>query len=155
MAIRILIFDDDELIRMTLTNFFKQEGFEVASFEQPNHCPLYYSDACVCQQDQACTDIIITDLNMPGMSGIDFIEKQRSQGCKVKYVALMSGDWGDSSLDKAQELGCKIFKKPFSILDMKKWLNDIITFAETAKENKKIRKFKPDARRLSLAKPVK
>jgi hypothetical protein len=101
------------------------------------------------------------------MGGINVIEKQRSQGCKVKHVALMSGDWGDSGLDRARELGCKIFKKPFSILDMRKWLNDIssniqkkkitipITFCEQLKENKKARKFNSDARRLPLVKQAK
>jgi len=167
MAIKVLIFDDDELIRMTLTNFFKQEGFEVSSFDQPDHCPLYYSDSCGCPQEQGCADIIITDLNMPGMSGVKFIEKQLSQGCKVKHVAVMSGDWGDSGLNRARELGCKIYKKPFSILDMKKWLDEVrrniqekavtipIPFCEQVKENKKVRKFNTDAGRLPLVKQAK
>ena len=125
MAIRILVFDDDELIRITLANFLKQEGYEVASFNQPDHCPLYYSEACTCQEENGCADIIITDLNMPGTSGVNFIEKQLRQGCKVKRIAVMSGDWGDSGLVRAKKLGCMVFKKPFSILDMKKWLDGI------------------------------
>jgi len=125
MAIKILVFDDDELIRMTLTNFLKQEGYEVTSFNQPDHCPLYYSDSCTCHKEEACADVIITDLNMPGTSGINFIEKQLRQGCKVKKIAVMSGDWGDSGLVRAKELGCMVFKKPFSIMDMKKWLDGV------------------------------
>jgi CheY-like chemotaxis protein len=125
MAIKILVFDDDELIRMTLTNFLKQEGYEVASFNQPDHCPMYYSDAGLCHKEEGCADIIITDLNMPGTNGINFIERQLQQGCKVKKIAVMSGDWGDSGLVRAEELGCKVFKKPFSIMDMKKWLEGI------------------------------
>jgi hypothetical protein len=113
---------------------------------------------------------------MPGTSGIKFIEKQLRQGCKVKKIAVMSGDWGDSGLVKAQELGCKVFKKPFSILDMKKWLEEIrkefqdktatipLTFCKPNKKvdkkvNKKVTKKtfkpKPTASSLPLSKPIK
>ncbi len=124
MAIKIIILDDDELIRMTLSSYLTQEGCDVAAFQQPEHCPLYHSDSCVCPKEEGCSDIIITDLNMPGTSGVKFIQKQLLHGCKVKKIAVMSGDWEDPALAIARELGCMIFKKPFSILEIKKWLDE-------------------------------
>jgi DNA-binding response OmpR family regulator len=125
MSIEVFIFDDDELIRTTLSFFLKQEGFAVSAYAQPDHCSLYYDKECFCVAKEACADIIITDMNMPGMNGLKFVENQVKKGCKVEHVAVMSGDWEDPFLKRAQELGCQIFYKPFSIFEMKKWLDRI------------------------------
>ncbi len=125
MAIRVYVLDDDELIRITLSSFLEQEGYEVSAFAQPDHCPIYYSKTCGCKKGQACADIIITDLNMPGQSGMDFIENQIRRGCKVNHIAVMSGDWSDPGLNKARHMGLMVFLKPFSILHIRKWLRQV------------------------------
>jgi DNA-binding NarL/FixJ family response regulator len=125
MPIQVFVFDDDELIRTTLGYFLKQEGFLVSEFAQPDHCSLYYDNDCLCQAKSACADIIITDINMPGENGLQFVENQIKKGCKIEHVAVMSGDWEDPFLKKAQQLGCRVFYKPFSIIEMKQWLDEI------------------------------
>ena len=105
MSVHVYVFDDDELIRSTLSYFLKQE--------------------CFCTANEACADIIITDINMPGMNGLKFVENQVKKGCKVEHVAVMSGDWEDPLLRSAHQLGCQIFYKPFSIHELKQWLDKI------------------------------
>ena len=125
MSIQVFVFDDDELIRTTLSYFLKQEGFLVSEFAQPDHCSLYYDEECLCPAKSDCADIIITDINMPGENGLQFVENQLRKGCKVEHVAVMSGDWEDPFLKRAHQLGCQIFYKPFSIIEMKNWLDKI------------------------------
>ena len=60
---------------------------------------------------------------MPTVTGLEFIKRRREKGCKIKFRALMSGDWTDSDLQNAQELSCHVFHKPF-ILEMLMWLDD-------------------------------
>ena len=38
---------------------------------------------------------------LPHMSGLDFIEHQIQNGCKVDNIAVMSGYWTDQTLEKA------------------------------------------------------
>ena len=125
MSIRVFIFDDDELIRTTLSYFVEQEGYKVSAFAQPDHCSIYFSDDCMCSQKEPCSDIIITDVNMPGVNGLKFIENQIRKGCKVQHIAVMSGDWTDPGLKQAKTWGCQVFYKPFSILKLKNWLDSI------------------------------
>lgn len=125
MSVRVFIFDDDDLIRTTLSFFLAQEGYLVSEFAQPDHCSLYYEKECICGAKQACADIIITDINMPGENGLTFIENQIQKGCKVEHIAVMSGDWEDPDLEKAKELGCQVLYKPFSIIKLKNWLDSI------------------------------
>jgi hypothetical protein len=39
-------------------------------------------------------------------------------------IALMSGAWLNSDLQRAKELGCQAFHKPFLLDEIKKWLDD-------------------------------
>ena len=74
-------------------------------------------------QGHTCADIIITDIDMPKITGLDFIENQLKRGCKVRNLATMSGSWSDSQMKRAAELGCKAFTKPFDINELMSWLN--------------------------------
>lgn len=125
MALRTFIFDDDELIRSTLKYFLESEGYEVYAFENPEQCPYYLYRPCTCEVNISCADVIITDINMPGENGIEFIENQIHHGCKVRNIAIMSGEWEGPHIAKARDLGCKVFRKPFSIIELRDWINSI------------------------------
>jgi DNA-binding response OmpR family regulator len=123
---RVLIFEDNDILRSALEYILDERGYEVFTFANPSLCQIYDSVDHNCPVDHACTDIIISDVNMPSKTGLEFIQERRQKGCKVKYRALMSGDWTDSNLKYAQELGCRIFHKPFDIREMLKWLDDCV-----------------------------
>jgi hypothetical protein len=61
---------------------------------------------------------------MPFVNGLDFIKSQIQKGCKVKSRALMSGDWTNGGLQRAQNLGCHIFHKPFDIREIVQWIDN-------------------------------
>ncbi|HIE44472.1 MAG TPA: response regulator [Candidatus Omnitrophica bacterium] len=70
-----------------------------------------------------CGDFIITDIHMPSMTGLDFIENQlRQGGCKSMNFAVMSADWTDLQLQQAKRLGCYVLKKPFDPQELIDWL---------------------------------
>jgi CheY-like chemotaxis protein len=114
--IRAIVLEDDELIRLTVESILKNRGYEVHSYSEPAFCPVYLLP---------CTDIMITDISMPHMNGLDFIEHQMQNGCKVDNIAVMSGYWTDQTLEKAINIGCQIFEKPFDLKDLHQWLDGI------------------------------
>jgi hypothetical protein len=61
---------------------------------------------------------------MPFMKGIEFLEKQLSKGCKVKNLALMSGDLTPEDQQRAESLGIRVFKKPFGLREIDQWVDD-------------------------------
>ena len=115
--IRVLIFEDNNFLRCTLKDFLGDFGYEVFTFEDPVASPLYKKNYCDCRTGKTCADIIISDVNMPCINGLDFIRGQIQKGCKVKSRALMSGDWTHTNLQIARNLGCRIFTKPFDIIE--------------------------------------
>jgi DNA-binding NtrC family response regulator len=125
MNYRVLIFDDEKGIRQMLWLLFDNRGYEVFTFPNPTLCPISKEEVCPCGDEKACSDIILSDVNMPVKNGLEFLEEQIKKGCKCNHIALMSGAFTDESVFKAKSLGVKIFKKPFKITEIINWLDQI------------------------------
>ena len=123
-AYRVLIFDDDEAIRSLLWKYFDNRGYEVFTFPHPKACPLCDNESCECPLGEACADLILTDLEMPNLKGIIFLESQIEKGCKCDHLALMSGNFSDYDIQRAKEKGITVFRKPFRISDLDRWVNE-------------------------------
>jgi len=121
---RVLIFEDNGFLRSTLKDILVSKGYEVYDFSNPGMCPQYLSSNQNCLWDDSCSDIIISDVNMPVETGLEFIKNRLSSGCKIKFRALMSADWAESDLQYAQKIGCKVFQKPFDLEELLQWLEN-------------------------------
>ena len=85
---QILIVDDEPSVRECLGLFLTSAGYEVATAEN--------GVSAVSHLKQALPHLIVTDLNMPQMSGIELISHVRSHHPSIAIVA-MSGDYqGDA-----------------------------------------------------------
>jgi CheY-like chemotaxis protein len=85
---QILVVDDDATIRMCLTMLLESVGYGVASAEDGVEALLLISENV--------PDIIISDLNMPRMSGIDFLSEVRRRFPQIVTIA-MSGAYRDGN----------------------------------------------------------
>ena len=74
---RAMVLDDNYILRAIIEDVLKDRGYEVHGSVEPFFCPVLLDRSCSCSVDSHCTDIIITDLNMPGMTGLEFIENQK------------------------------------------------------------------------------
>jgi DNA-binding response OmpR family regulator len=80
--------DDDPSIRESLGALLTSAGYDVVVAES--------GVSAVSHLDRTVADLVVTDLNMPGMSGMDLISHVRSRYPATLIVA-MSGDYqGDS-----------------------------------------------------------
>ena len=104
----ILIIDDEEGIRTLLRTTLEAAGHEV--MEAPNGrigLELYRLRP---------TDLIITDIAMPELNGLDLILALTRQFLHAKVIAITGGGGETNVLDVAKLLGARqTFQKPFSI----------------------------------------
>jgi len=85
---QILVVDDDPLIRKGLGMFLAFAGYDVATAES--------GVSAISHLNRTVPDLLVTDLNMPLMSGVELISHVRSQHPSVPIVA-MSGEYqGDA-----------------------------------------------------------
>ena len=86
---QILVVDDEPSIRESLGMLLMAVGYDMAIAENGAHA--------VSQLNRMVPDLIVTDLNMPQMSGIELISRVRSRYPAISIVA-MSGDYqGDDA----------------------------------------------------------
>ena len=123
MKPRVLIFEDNDALRKTLKQILNELSYEVHTFSNPGMCPQFYSSSQGCSLVDSCSDIIISDVNMPVENGIEFIKRRLDNGCKLKFRALMSADWNETDIQRAKNLGCKVFHKPFELEALIRWLD--------------------------------
>lgn len=88
---RILVVDDEEVIRMLLTDVLGDDGHRVESVP----CG---EDAVVWLKDHPC-DVVITDLMMPGINGLKVLEAVKETDPDIEVVVMT----GYASLDTAIE----------------------------------------------------
>ncbi|MBT7068050.1 MAG: response regulator [Verrucomicrobia bacterium] len=119
---RAILFDDEpDLVRL-LELLLKREGYEVFTYTDPSLCPLQQSHGCQCGEMQLCADLMITDIDMPNVSGLDFIEGQIRKGCKIQKIAIVSGGWSEAKKKRAEDLGCAVFEKPVALSALTDWI---------------------------------
>jgi hypothetical protein len=71
----------------------EKRGYEVFAFSDATMCPIFLRNECPCPSEYTCADIIVADINMPNITGLDFIENQLNFGCKVRNFGVISGQW--------------------------------------------------------------
>src|ERR1051326_5011579 len=77
---RILIVDDDTSIRAVLATLLGEEGYETASAEDGFDALL--------QIKSSVPELVISDLNMPRMSGFEFLSVLRRRFPQILVVAM-------------------------------------------------------------------
>jgi len=125
MRFRAIIFDDSSLIRFSLWSIFDGRGYEVFTFPDPGLCPLHTSEKCPCPPETKCADVIISDVKMSGINGLDFVEQLIQKGCKRPPIALMSANFSESDRARAAILGCALFTKPFESAEIVGWIEEV------------------------------
>jgi DNA-binding response OmpR family regulator len=144
MKPRVLIFDENEDLSITLKEILDKHGYEVFTFSDRGVCPLFHSVDHIAISDSICSDIIISDVYLPNIDGLRLIKDRIDKGCKVKCRALMSTTWSEADWQYAHKIGCKLFRKPFDLKEILEWLDDCVKKIDTERKlfnwsrNKKI-----------------
>jgi len=124
MKMRILVFEDEFSVRKPLCSYLRLRGHEVLDFPSPVTCELVVSKKCTCPRDQACADLVITDMKMPEMSGLDLVRVLAEKGCKAptKNKIVISSSLSPDQEEEFRLLGCHYLHKPFDLEDLSELL---------------------------------
>ena len=119
---KILLIDDDEWIRDSLTIFFDGEGCHLTAFET--------AEEAVQAIEKDRYDIVISDYKLPGMDGLEFFRFiGRSHPHAIKIVITAYGN-EDVALE-AKRIGINaLIEKPFTTQIIEKSLSRLIEVHE-------------------------
>ena len=110
---RILVIDDDPDVRGSLTKILMRAGYDVAAAAD--------GAAGIELQHEEPADVIITDIFMPGLDGLQTIRQLKKEGSAVRIIAVSGGDrTGTMDLkEHAHLMGAfTVLAKPFEMGDV-------------------------------------
>ncbi len=108
---RILVAEDNRLILETVAHSLSREGYDIIKATDGKECMTKLEGNQV--------DLIITDLYMPNLNGLELIS-QLNYNCKSLIpIMVLSAGGAEENVLKAFEIGADDFMvKPFSLIEL-------------------------------------
>lgn len=110
---RVLVIEDDQLLRKMYTSALREEGFEVIEA----HNGLQAMEKAT----ELLPDAIVTDLGLPGIDGFELCRRlHRTPSVSgVPIVAITGRYLSDADVQRALREGCRtVLIKPFRVEDL-------------------------------------
>ncbi len=117
MKYKILVIDDEEVIRNFIQRVLTREGHIVETIGD--------SRIAIEVITKGNYDIMITDLKMPGVTGIEIAKRVKETLPQVKII-IITGSTSFETETKAKEIGIKHYLiKPFGIKELMDVVNQL------------------------------
>ncbi len=107
---RMLVIDDDQVIRKGLKRILEQAGFEIADFAS-GHLAIE-------ELQRQSYDLVITDLKMPGMSGLDVLKAINVLQPEVPIVLITGYATVETAVEAMKHGAVDFIPKPFTPKDL-------------------------------------
>lgn len=132
MAERILVVDDEKIIRESLSFILEKEGYEVSG--APNGAEALK------QLKQKRVDIVLTDLEMPEMKGIELLEKVTRQFPETFVMIITAYGSLDTAISALRQGAYDYILKPIEFDDLLHRVRKLIEHRRLARENTLLRR---------------
>ncbi|MEZ0508142.1 nitrogen regulation protein NR(I) [Pseudomonas sp. Env-94] len=103
----VWIVDDDRSIRWVLEKALQQEGMTTQSFDS--------ADGVMSRLARQQPDVIISDIRMPGASGLDLLARIREQHPRLPVIIMTAHSDLDSAVASYQGGAFEYLPKPFDV----------------------------------------
>jgi len=118
MPNRILVVDDDTMIRHFVDLVLTQQGYKVVTAAA--------SDTALQLLGRESFALVLLDINMPGMTGLDVLRLMRSRPGRPK-ILMMTAHRDPATIMKAVEQGADGYlAKPFKPHDLLKHIETVL-----------------------------
>jgi two-component system chemotaxis response regulator CheY len=108
---RILIVDDSSVMRKIVERSLRQAGLELAEVVEAGN-----GIEALAAVREGMFDLILSDINMPAMDGIEFLRQLRTiETAKGTPVVMVTTEGSESRVVEALSIGAKGYiRKPFT-----------------------------------------
>ncbi len=131
MGERLLIVDDEKSMREFLEIMLKYDGYDVRAAGSGEEA---FEIFC-----EAEPDLVLTDVKMPGMSGLDLIRKIRSLDSAAPIIAITAYASAQDAIRAVREGAYDYISKPFQIEDLRAVIRNALEARRLRMDNFKLR----------------
>ena len=102
---RILVIDDDEAVRETMRRMLRSAGYTVQTADT--------GEAGLELARGGAFDVILSDMRMPGMSGVDVLRQLRDQRVDSSFIVMTGFGTVDTAVESMKLGAADFVQKPF------------------------------------------
>jgi DNA-binding response OmpR family regulator len=121
IARSIIVVDDEIELASLFKAFLNKEGYNTISFVDPVLALEYFKET------SEKHSLIITDLRMPSLCGIDLARKIRELNKDIKIFLMTAFDVGDLENQENFKMAKidRLIQKPIRFSDLRQMINDV------------------------------
>jgi len=124
---KIWILDDDKSIRWVLQKALEKNGYVVTTFSNTNEAINHFN--------HDVPDLIISDIKMPGESGLQFLEKVKTKFTNIPIIIMTAFTDLDSAVDSYAFGAYEYLPKPFDIDEALKIITSAFKTSDSNEED--------------------
>jgi DNA-binding response OmpR family regulator len=121
---RVLVVDDDRALRHAITALLQDAGYRT---EQASDGP-----EALDKLRQQPVDLMLLDIGLPGMSGLDVLARAREAQSPPRVVMMTADDTAEALLRSFRGQAHWFVRKPFPPTRIVEVVNDVLRASETA-----------------------
>jgi two-component system, chemotaxis family, chemotaxis protein CheY len=123
MAYDVLIVDDSETMRALVKKSLMLSGLSLREIREAED-----GQAAIAVLREAWVDVVLADVHMPNMTGLELLEAMRADEClKDVPVIIVSSDTNPAHHEQLKRLGAKAFlRKPFRPEQLRRTLLEVL-----------------------------
>ena len=129
MKITVLVVEDEDKLRRVIELQLKGAGFEVLQAAD--------AEAGMRLCDQA--DLVLTDLKLPGMDGLQFLEQLRRQDSHTPVIVMTAFGTIENAVQAMKAGAADFLPKPFSLDHLMAVVNKAMELRTLRDENRQLK----------------
>ncbi len=126
-AVRLLIVDDDDQIRQTLVRRFQRQGMSVTEARS--------GEEALSLLPRQSFDVALLDLNLPGMSGVEFLEKLKAEQPEAEALLLTAHASIETAILAMKRGAYDYLAKPFHLPELEIHIQKAFEKAQLARRH--------------------
>jgi len=122
----VLVCDDEELIRWSLSEHLRGEGYNVTSAKNGSECIEVAA--------RSHPDVILLDLKMPVLDGLTALRRMRDAGVQAPVIVITAQGAVESAIEATRLGAVGYITKPFDLREVSLKVNQVLTADRMATE---------------------
>lgn len=150
-SIDLLVVEDDDQFREMSAEWMKRKGHRVQSAANAQEALK------LCERQQF--DVVLADMNMPGLTGLELLQRLKSDGNECEFIILTGQATVQTAVD-AMKLGASDYlTKPFPLSELEHRVRQAAERGKLRRENANLKtiieRHRPTARIVGESRPMK
>ena len=127
MTASILVVDDESTTQDTLGLFLETEGYRVAIAGS--------GEEALSRIEQQAFDVIVADVVMPGVSGLEVLERSRTLNPGAAVILMTGHATVEMAIEALRKGACDYLQKPFVLHDLARCVQRLLRRQPPAPES--------------------